>query len=396
MRTLISFLGKSKFDPKTGYRNAQYQFQNGEPIEVPYFGLALLRWLKPDRIVILGTSGSMWDALLDNAVPEGEAIEIIAGLRGAIGQEEVSQDLLNSVTPMLAQGWGLEPGQAVLQLIPYARTEAEQVRILSNIAEVVGNGDTVFLDVTHGFRHLPMLVLLASLYLEIVKGAQIGGIYYGALEMTSPGGPTPVLDLSGMLRIARWLNAVTAFDHSGDYAILAGPLADSGLEPDKLRQAAFFERIQREVDAANLIKGMIPQLSELPPDSPAGLFIDSLNARLAWSREQLMYRRQATLAQSYLERRDYTRAVIFGFEAIISELTQASGGDVGDYSARDAAKEAYEKRFPHPDNYRNYLLLRHLRNTLAHGSRPVGKRERAALVSEQSLEQVLRSILPKP
>lgn len=396
MRTLISFLGKSKFDPITGYRNAQYQFQNSETIEVPYFGLALLRWLQPDRIVILGTSGSMWDALLDNAASEGEATELRAVLRGAVGKEEVSQDLLNSVTPVLAQGWGLEPRQVVLQLIPYARTEAEQVRILSNIAEVVGNGDTVNLDITHGFRHLPMLVLLASLYLEVVKEAQIDGIYYGALEMAAPGAPVPVLDLSGMLRIARWLNAVIAFDHSGDYAILAGPLADSGLEPDKLRQAAFFERIQREIDAANLIKSMIPQLSELPPDSPAGLFIDSLNARLAWSREQLMYRRQAILAQSYLERRDYTRAVIFGFEAIISKLTEASGGDVGNYLARDAAKEAYEKRLPHPDNYRDYLLLRHLRNTLAHGSRPIGKRERAALVSEQSLEQVLLRILPKP
>lgn len=396
MSTLISFLGKSRFDPKTGYRNAQYQFQDGELIEVSYFGLALLRRLQPDRIVILGTSGSMWDALLDNAAPEEGAAELRAVLRGAVDKEEVSQDLLNSVTPTLAKGWGIEPGQVVFQLIPYARTEAEQVRILSNIAEVVGNGDTVYLDVTHGFRHLPMLVLLASLYLEIVKGAQIGGIYYGAFEMAPTGGPAPVLDLSGMLRIARWLNAVTAFDQSGDYAILAGPLADSGLEPDQLRQAAFFERIQREVDAAHLIRSMLPKLGELPPDSPAGLFVDSLNARLAWSQEQSMYRRQAILAQSYLERRDYTRAVIFGFEAIISNLTEASGGDVGSYSARGAAKEAYEKCHPHPDNYSDYRLLRHLRNTLAHGSSPVGKLVQNALASEERLRKVLRSILPKP
>ena len=395
MRTLISFLGKSKFDPITGYRNAQYQFQNSELIEVPYFGLALLRWLQPDRIVILGTSGSMWDALLDNAASEGEATELRAVLRGAVGKEEVSQDLLNSVTSVLAQGWGLEPGQVVLQLIPYARTEAEQVRILSNIAEVVGNGDTVNLDITHGFRHLPMLVLLASLYLEVVKEAQIDGIYYGALEMAAPGAPVPVLDLSGMLRIARWLNAVIAFDHSGDYAILAGPLADSGLEPDKLRQAAFFERTLREDEASTRISKVLPELARLSSSSPAGLFKELLVARLAWSEHVSLYERQAILAQSYFERRDYTRAVLFGFEALLTKITESNGGDAGYFVDRQKARTQYERDFVDHPGYTDYLLLRNLRNTLAHGSRPRGN-VKGALSSEKQLRQALARVLPKP
>ena len=62
--TLVSFLGKNTGDPKTGYRNATYRFSDGRESTTPFFGLALAEALKPDRLVIFGTAGSMWDVLV--------------------------------------------------------------------------------------------------------------------------------------------------------------------------------------------------------------------------------------------------------------------------------------------------------------------------------------------
>jgi CRISPR-associated DxTHG motif protein len=41
--------------------------------------------------------------------------------------------------------------------------------LLTLMAETVQPWDTVHLDVTHGFRHLPMLALLAALYLQYAR-----------------------------------------------------------------------------------------------------------------------------------------------------------------------------------------------------------------------------------
>jgi CRISPR-associated Csx2 family protein len=61
MSTLLSFLGKGRADLKTGYRIASYRFDAGFARSVPFFGLALNDYLKPDRLVLVGTAGSMWD-----------------------------------------------------------------------------------------------------------------------------------------------------------------------------------------------------------------------------------------------------------------------------------------------------------------------------------------------
>lgn len=61
--TLVSFLGKNTADPKTGYRTATFRFADGRESSTPFFGLALAKELNPDFMVILGTAGSMWDAV---------------------------------------------------------------------------------------------------------------------------------------------------------------------------------------------------------------------------------------------------------------------------------------------------------------------------------------------
>ncbi|TVQ93803.1 MAG: TIGR02221 family CRISPR-associated protein [Chromatiaceae bacterium] len=125
---------------------------------------------------------------------------------------------------------------AHLERIPYARDSAEQVELLRIMAAHVEADDRVDLDVTHGFRHLPMLAILAALHLGSVRRARIGGIWYGAFDPGS--GEAPVHDLAGLLHIADWLQALHRYDKDGDYGAFAHLLGPAGA---LLEDAAFFE-----------------------------------------------------------------------------------------------------------------------------------------------------------
>jgi len=60
---LISFLGKS-YASEEGYREATYQIEDFE-CTTAYSAFALSQHINPKKIIILGTSGSMWDVLIE-------------------------------------------------------------------------------------------------------------------------------------------------------------------------------------------------------------------------------------------------------------------------------------------------------------------------------------------
>lgn len=81
--TLISFLGRNTAKPGAGYKLARYRFPDGWEYETPFFGLALAETLRPERVVILGTAGSMWDVLIFGQVKQAVAVSIHAPAKGA-------------------------------------------------------------------------------------------------------------------------------------------------------------------------------------------------------------------------------------------------------------------------------------------------------------------------
>ena len=93
MSTLISFLGKSKLNKQTGYRTANYQFEDGLVQKQLFFGLALMQKIKPEKLILLGTAGSMWDVFFDVQQTDDEAV---LQLSDAVASESVTQDMLNT------------------------------------------------------------------------------------------------------------------------------------------------------------------------------------------------------------------------------------------------------------------------------------------------------------
>lgn len=394
MHTLISFLGKGRVDAKTGYRQATYRFPDGRTDTTPYFGLALTRHLQPDRLVLLGTAGSMWDVLVENLpgiASEDDTLRL--ALMDAVAAQRVDQPLLERVAPLIARALG-RPVQ--LQCIPFGRDAAEQRAILDAIAKAAPNGQ-VSLDLTHGFRHLPMLGLLSAFVLDGL-GRQVAGLYYGALDM-SAGDIAPVLRLDGLIAVQRWVDVLASFEASGDYGLFAPLLERDGVPADKarcLQEAAFFERTFNVSDAARKLNSFLPIL-DTPLPGASGLFQNRLKERLAWVREGDLAAQQRKLAFEHLERGDYVRAVIFGYEGLLTRLCREQARDPLNFAERKQVADDFGRELragEHADGKREaFRTLSYLRNALAHGTPPHAEHLRRVLRDAQALRGEIEACL---
>lgn len=359
-KILIAFLGKAQ--EGRNYRLATYRFATGTVSEkTSMFSLALAQQEKPDRVVLLGTAGSMWDVFFLDAksIPEAHTGVLEHLMEAVQTPEGVTVAHLEALRPLAELVFGCA---CVPRRIPYGRTEAEQVAILQTMAEEVAPGDEVILDLTHGFRHLPMLGLMSAFYLQSIQGAKIRGISYGALDMTE-NGLTPVIDLAGLLTMGRWMSALNSYEKDGDYGVFARLLPDKMGQP--LAQAAFHERTSNSVlakdrlqDFENLTK--TEDLSALPPT--AQLFMGELRKRISWWKGKDRAHRERSLAEIYRKRGDFLRASVFGYEACLTQkVMQDKLGNPIEFQIRKEADGALSETVP------DFNHLKNLRNSLAHG-----------------------------
>lgn len=379
MTTLISFLGKGRIaEGQRGYDKTTYRFQDGTTDTTAYFGLALARRLRPSKFIILGTSASIWDVFATDEVGNdefrfSELAEL--GLDVAVSEERVDQPMLDRLSAILAPGFD---ASVHLALIRYARSQEEQFGILATLAELIGEGEEVVLDVTHGFRHLPMLALVAARYLKAVRQVHVGEIYYGAYEMAGRDEAKPVLRLSGLLSLLDWVDALASFDKDGDYGVFSRLLPDElATAATALSQASFFERINDVAQARAPVREARTALRNTAVPGPVALFRDPLLARMNWAEGGRYFERQFTLARFHLRKRDYLRAALLGCEAALTRLVQQEPGqlDPQNYNIREQIRSRFledirrlgsKNRSPEETAF---LDLSALRNALAHGTR---------------------------
>lgn len=246
------------------------------------------------------------------------------------------------------------------------------------------------MDVTHAFRHLPMLALIAARFLARVRNVLIEDIYYGAYDMKDPASDeVPVLRLKGMLKMLDWVDALSSYDKDGDYSVFSGLLADDGMAEGRARileSAAFQERVNHLEGARQKLSASLEAIAT--HQGPLGsLFRPELEARVAWVRKPERSQRELALADAYLARRDYLRTSIFLLEGLITREVDRRKGNPQNYEERDEARKALgqdDKRFK---------KLEWLRNALAHGQRSQDTETARLLSDETALREALKRFI---
>ncbi|WP_304335264.1 TIGR02221 family CRISPR-associated protein, partial [Conchiformibius steedae] len=141
-KTLISFLGNAR----KSYDVLDYDW-NGQKLTTEFIGVGLAQATKPEKLLLVGTSGSMWDVFLErqNAADD----EHIMQLMEAVENNAVTEALLQPCLPYMAAKLGCEVACIIIE---YARNEAEQIDLLQRIAQQLNENDRISIDVTHSFR----------------------------------------------------------------------------------------------------------------------------------------------------------------------------------------------------------------------------------------------------
>lgn len=411
---LITFLGKNKKDGDI-YPTERYHFEDDdtEYYETSFFGLAVLEHLaqknrQPDKLVVLGTSGSMWDAFFQlsddlDAYEDDyyDLAEIIENNSQYQEQSDVTSYLKTAETILKEHLKGKIDCE--LRLIPYGEKQDDQILILKEMAACVGEKDTVSLDITHGLRHLPMLTVLSAMYLEVVKKVTINGIYYGAQDIKHlHNDVVEAVNLGGLLQIAKWVGKLTSFENNGDYSVFTDVLKDDGFaEAELLKKAAYFERSINLSGATNTLQSISDSIGNGLPGI-GNLFSKTLEKKVAWHKLgngldniSQAYAQQRQLAFSYLKKRDYVRAAIFALEGVITRFMK-EGEDPYLYEDRQIVTD--ERRVP-ALNCRDFFFLKDIRNQLAHGTFSRNEDVVELLQNEQrfyiKLEELLNNLLPR-
>jgi len=95
--------------------------------------------------------------------------------------------------------------------IPDGKNEDEIWTIFHDLFGNLEEGDDLYFDLTHGFRYLPMLVLVFGNYAKFLKNVKIAHISYGNYEARNiDSNEAPIVDLLSLSILQDWTSAAIA------------------------------------------------------------------------------------------------------------------------------------------------------------------------------------------
>ena len=224
---VITFLGA------TEAWDTSYIMPDGRECTAPYFGVALARFY-PD---------------LDN-------LKVFVTEKARAQHWQRFQHLVEDYVD------DLEPVE-----IPDGADEDELWSLFQTVVDAVDEQEEVIFDITHGFRSLPFLSLLAVAYLRQVKDIKLRAVLYGnyeARDRSAEPHRAPVVDLSGFVSLFDWMTAADRFTRFGDAGDLAQRLRDAKpgwqdqqADPAKREQAVRLSCAATSLDSVSMALRLI-------------------------------------------------------------------------------------------------------------------------------------------
>jgi CRISPR-associated Csx2 family protein len=219
MKKLLTFLGT------TNYIYVNYVLDNKKVESVRFVQQALAEilckdWSEKDKIIVFLTEEARkknWD----DGFYKDEKGEPLKGLK----------------TELSSLGLKLKIEE---ECIPEGKSEEELWELFKKVLDKIDKNDEIYLDITHSFRSLPFLMMIALNYAVNIKNAKIKGIYYGAIEalgtpqelrnMPKEERNAPIFNLVPFVTLFDWTIATRRFIDLGDASLLQ-QLAQEELKP---------------------------------------------------------------------------------------------------------------------------------------------------------------------
>lgn len=201
-KVFISFLGA------TNYIECDYQKDNISYGKTRFIQEATLtyllnieQWDNNDMAYILLTNGSEASNWVDNGQKKRGTDEIIV------------QPGLKTQLEKMKLPFEIEP----IKNLPDGNNEKEIWEIFERVFEKIQIDDELYFDFTHGFRYLPMLILVLGNYSKFLKKIVIKSVTYGNYEISEFGKkPGLIVDLLPLSQLQDWTYAAGQYLDSGN------------------------------------------------------------------------------------------------------------------------------------------------------------------------------------
>jgi CRISPR-associated Csx2 family protein len=193
-------------------------------------------WTKDDVAYIFVTKGSRelnWKtpATKERKTPKGDILSPYYGLE---------EELTKMKNPALVKDIDIKKG----------KTDAEMWEVFNTIFSKIEDEDELYLDLTHSFRYLPMLLLVLCNYAKFLKNVTVKSVTYGNFQDPNDDGTYPLMDLMPLVELQDWTYAVANFVNNG----VAQDLTAIGVEYGRIEKKRAIEKAKenkKQTDAKN-------------------------------------------------------------------------------------------------------------------------------------------------
>ncbi|WP_414584924.1 TIGR02221 family CRISPR-associated protein [Scytonema sp. PCC 10023] len=203
---IISFLGFNNYD-ETTYLNPR----GSGGYKTPFFQEALVEFDNPETLYILLTK------TVETVPPKGASEPNWDALKNRLDKRVKLQPIKN---------------------IPEQNSPSDIWWIFQQVTNCLEHGDSVIFDITHSFRSVPVVALIAVSYLRVVRSVNIEGLLYGAFEAKNKvTNETPTFDLLPIVSLLEWTTATDQFIKTGNGQALASLLHSSNSKTENLARS---------------------------------------------------------------------------------------------------------------------------------------------------------------
>ncbi len=372
-KILITSIGTGdiKKDSDSDYHETTYKIDKKE-YKNTLTSQVIVEHYDIDKVYFIGTAGSMWDNLYFkyNGDDENYMDELTKKKKeGTLTLDDLAKFEKSIDTYLKKEG-------SKCFLIDYKNQDNDEVwknfEKLLEIKSHIAKGDEVYLDITHGFRYMPILNIFLLEFLTLLHkdSFQIKAILYGMFA----GNNSEIIDFKIFFDLLSWVKAINDFKLNSKTISLANLLKSEDIEASKtLLQFGNNLQLANMHSLWQFMKQANKKLQKLNNSNNKVIkFISSEIEEITnkFNKEtQSLF--QYELAKWLYESQNYALSYIALYEAIITKVCEKKGYDLNNHKEREEAK----KRVDHPyDKLFNTLIkgkenqnsISQIRNSIVH------------------------------
>lgn len=399
-KILITALGSGTYNKEKNekeYKPATYYVEEGHPLEeTELIASAIHEQWKMDKIIFIGTTGSMWS----------NVYKFYCNNKGIKKNEDYYNKLKNTElkankdTPIekleIEKFNNTFDGKIKGIVIKYGVDNKENLENFHSIIEIekeIEDGDEIFIDITHSFRSMSFWLFLIMTYLKDVsnKNIEIKNITYGMFEAQNEKKETPIVSLNLFIDILKWFKGASELKNYGNsYSILEE--LEKNLEDKDIKNELenfsnamninYIDSLKESLKNFDTIKNKLDNLEGPGKYIVPQIFENFINEFKfqndeKLSNEEKKYLLRAKLAKWHCDQKRYTMAAININEAIVDFIMDVLTFPIKDTKAKtsetDLAKiwlEKIEKIEDEDEEIKKYGTMyvetRSIRNKSAH------------------------------